>query len=156
MWKDVVFIIGTLFTVLTYFGVTHRRLRGYVRTAEVKFTKQSRYQKTCLVVAIVVSGCTVYALLHNFRKLPIELVLIWIVLLLLIWATFLIDVYQVSGKIEKAVYAVMFPVALPMYIVFVILIDMPWWKKVVYPLVIAAFRWFGEIAIRHIREKRKH
>jgi hypothetical protein len=135
MWRDILIILAFAFAALTYFGVTPRRISSYAKTAKVKVAQRGLLERISLLCVIVISLYTIFLIISKFEETHIVFILSTGIFLILLWGTFLTDVWKLSEKAEKILYIVVTSLISPLGIAMVVLMDMPFWQRIVLPII---------------------
>lgn len=154
MWRDVLIILAFGLAVLTYLGLTPRRMSGYAKTAKGEITKRSRYQKTFLFIMIVLTLVYIFLGIWRFGTFELADFLLVMAILTAGWCITLNNVWKLSKRGEKAVNVVVYSVMLPLLVAGIILSDMLLWQKLAYPLGGACIG-FGMGVLRNYRRKKR-
>lgn len=137
MWRHILIILGTVLTVLMFFGLTGRQLSEYAKGA---ITKRSRIQIAFLISVIAITPAYIFVVVWRFEILGLAGALAIIALILLLWGYALIDVWKLKlsqrgEKVANLVRAVITLAMLSLLITDSMLSDTgPLWQKLAPPL----------------------
>lgn len=136
MWRDILIILGFALAALAWFRITPKRMLGYATTARAEIAKRRPIQRVFLFFSIGLTIVSVYFIVDSFNRLeqPLPFALYSIVLIFWVWETTLEDVWKLSERGEKILDGVRRFGMPPLFIVAIVLWDMPLWQKIVYPL----------------------
>lgn len=144
MWQDILLILSFALAALAYFGLTPRRISIYARTTSMEIGKRNVYQKVWLLLEVILSIACVVFIFWCFSRTDWSFTVrlffalgcvFWVIVC---WVTMLEDIWKLSEKGRKITYGIMKYVSVPIFVALWIIqatFDMPWWHKIVYPLI---------------------
>jgi hypothetical protein len=159
MWRDTLIILAFVLATLTYFGITPRRISSYARRTKVEITKRGLFQRAYLlfviVVSIVLSISIIFAIIVRPEGMRIDVLLNSILILILLWGVFLRDIWKISERGSRILYLAILSLISPLAIAAVVLVDIPLWEKIFYPILGVCIGVCVALTRHHINRKTK-
>jgi len=134
MWRDILLIIGFVFTGLMYFGLTPKRLAKYAETAKVDITQKSPRQKRYLFVAVALTPLYIFIAIWGVEDIGLAYSLMMIAILVFLWGGTVTRVWKLSERWKKVARSVKYAGMFSLLLTATILSDTLLWQKFAFPL----------------------
>lgn len=134
MWRDILITVALIFSILTYFRLTPRRLSGYFNTAKSATTRKlypQRIIQGLLVISTIVIAIEIIIKYDELQLSTIFLVTASHIIFLYIMTFYTLSLSSRGTRIIRIVAVAVFLLFL---VAGISLADIPIWRKIVMPI----------------------
>ena len=151
MWRDILIIIALIFSILTYFHLTPKRISDYYNKVKGATGKRRPAQVVILALAVISTVFIAIEITNRFAELQWSTILFVIAAQIAIWFIAINSIWEFSNRKSAVMRLLIVSSFVLLFLAGIFSTDIPVWRKIVIPIVGFgggyAIRWL-EVLIR--------